>query len=106
MCYTEIKERYFREDKVWEFLYVINQVTWQKAYVESGVNAKFDVFLDVFFYYYDTTFSAKTVSLRESGKIGSLNELKTPVIRYQFLDNQRGINRPDKKRFRIIKFAE
>jgi len=42
------------------------------------------------FYYYDTTFSAKTVYLRESGKIGSLNELKTPVKRCIFLDNQRG----------------
>jgi len=49
MCYTEIKERYFREDKVWEFLYLINEVTWQKACVESHVNAKFDVFLDAFF---------------------------------------------------------
>ena len=44
-----MKERYFREDKIWEFLYVINQVTWQKAYVESDVNAKFNVFLGVFF---------------------------------------------------------
>ena len=58
------------------------------------------------FYYYNTTFSAKTVYLRKSEKFGSLNELKTPVIRYQFLDNQRGKNRPDKKRFRILKFAE
>jgi len=49
VCYTEIKERYFREHKIWEFLYLINQVTWQKAYVESVVNAKFDVILDVFF---------------------------------------------------------
>ena len=31
------------------------------------------------FYYYDTTFSAKAVYMRESGKIGSLNELKTLV---------------------------
>jgi len=44
----------------------------------------------IFFYYYDTTFSAKTVHLRKSGKIGSLNELNTPVKRFQFLDNQRG----------------
>jgi hypothetical protein len=41
-------------------------------------------------YYYDTTSSAKTVYLRESGKIASLNELKTPVKIFQFLDNQRG----------------
>jgi hypothetical protein len=44
------------------------------------------------FFYYETTFSAKTVYLRESGKIGSLHELKTPVKRLQFLDNQRGKN--------------
>jgi hypothetical protein len=52
------------------------------------------------FYYYDTTFSAKTVYLRESGKIGSLNELKTPVKICLFLDNQREKNGPSKKRFR------
>jgi len=45
--HTEIK-RHFREDKVWEFLYLINQVTWQTAYVESDVKAKSDVSLDVF----------------------------------------------------------
>ena len=44
-----IKERYFRADNLWKLLYPLNQVTWQKAYVESDVNAKFDVFLDVFF---------------------------------------------------------
>jgi fucose permease len=43
------KERHFREYKLWEFLYLANQVTCQKVYVESVVNAKFDVFLDVFF---------------------------------------------------------
>jgi hypothetical protein len=63
--HIEIKERHFREDKVWEFLCLKNQVTWHEAYVESDVNAKSDVFLDVFFYYCNTTFSAKTVYLRE-----------------------------------------
>jgi len=50
------------------------------------------------FYYYDTNFSAKTVYLRELGKIGTLNELKTPVKRCQFLDEQRekmGLPRKD-----------
>ena len=52
-------------------------------YIESDVNAKFDVFW-IFFYYYDTIFFAKTECLRKSGKIGSQNELKTPVKRFQF----------------------
>jgi hypothetical protein len=72
------------------------------VYIESDVNAKFDVFLDIF-YYYETTFSAKTVYLRKSGKIGSLNQLKTPVKRLQFLDNQRGKNGPARKRFRLYR---
>ena len=36
-------------------------------------------FSECLFYYYDTTFSAKAVYMRESGKTGSLNELKTLV---------------------------
>ena len=44
-----IKRRYFRVDNLWELLYPINQVTWQKANAESDVNVKFDVFLKVFF---------------------------------------------------------
>jgi hypothetical protein len=56
------KERHFREDKVWEFLYLINKVTWQKAYVESDINAKFDVFLDVFFIIMTPFFSQNSIS--------------------------------------------
>jgi len=89
ICYTEIKERHFRENKEWGFLYLINQATRQKVYVESGVNAKFNIFWTSFFHYYDTTISSKTVYLRESGKTGSLCEVKTPVKRCQFLDKQR-----------------
>jgi hypothetical protein len=58
-------------------------------------------FFGCLFYYYDTTFSAKMVYLRELGKIGSLNELKTPVKICLFLGNQRGKNGPASKRFRI-----
>jgi len=58
------------------------------------------------FYYYDTTFSAKTVYLREHGKIVSMNEMKTSVKRCQFLEKQRGKNGPARKTFRILKFTE
>jgi hypothetical protein len=43
----------------------------------------------LFFYYYDTTFSAKTVYLWESRKNGSIIEVKRPVKRSQFLEKQR-----------------
>ena len=39
--HTELKERHCGENKLWELLYLLNQVTWQEAYVESDVNAKF-----------------------------------------------------------------
>ena len=55
------------------------------------------MFFWIFFYYYDNTFSVKTVYLRKSGKTGSLNELKTPVKRFQFLDNQTRKNGPARK---------
>jgi len=70
------------------------------VYIESDVNAKLDVFSGCLFYYYDTTFSAKTVYLRELGKFGSLNELKTPVKKCLFLDDDKK-NRPASTRFRI-----
>jgi len=61
-------------------------------------------FFWIFLHYYDdTTFSTKTVYLRKSGKIGSMNEQKTPVKRFQFLDNQRGKNGPARKRFRLYR---
>ena len=63
-------------------------------YVESDLNAKFDVFSGCLFYHYDTTFSAKTVYLRESGKFGSLSELKTPVKRSLFLNNKKKMDLP------------
>ena len=61
------------------------------------------MFFWIFFYYYDNTFSVKTVYLRKSGKTGSLNELKTPVKRFQFLDNQTRKNGPARKRFRVYR---
>ena len=44
-----------------EFLYLINQVTWQKAYLESDVNTKYDVFLDILFIIM-TLFSQNNIS--------------------------------------------
>ena len=49
ICHTELKERHCGENKLWELLYLLNQVTRQEAYVQSDVNAKFDVFLSVIY---------------------------------------------------------
>jgi hypothetical protein len=44
--------------------------------------------------------------VKESGKLGSTDEMKTPVKRCQFLDKQREKNGPARKRFTILKFTE
>ena len=48
-CHTELKERHCGENKLWELLYLLNHITWQEAYVESNVNAKFDLFMSVIY---------------------------------------------------------
>ena len=58
-----IKKRQFSEASVQEFLYILNQVTWQEVYVESDVNAKFNTFMDVFLHCYNNAFPIKTVYL-------------------------------------------
>jgi len=60
-----------------------------KSVCRISCTCKIWCFPGCLFYYYDTTFSAKTVYLRESGKIGSINELKISVKRCQFLHEQR-----------------
>jgi hypothetical protein len=60
-----------------------------KSVCRISCKCKIWCFSGCLFYYYNTTFSAKTVDLRESWKIGSLSELKTPVKICQILDNQR-----------------
>jgi hypothetical protein len=77
-----IKKRQFSEANIQEFLYLLNQVTWQEVYVESDVNAKFNIFMDVFLYCYNIAFPNKTVHVRDTIKIiGLLKELKYPAKR-------------------------
>jgi hypothetical protein len=63
-----IEKRQFSEANVQEFLYLLNQVTWQEGYVESDVNAKFNTFMDVFLYCYNIAFPIKTVHVRDTIK--------------------------------------
>ena len=51
-----IKKRQFSETNVQEFLCLLNQVTWQEVYVESDVNAKFNIFMDLFLHCYNNAF--------------------------------------------------
>jgi len=74
---------------VWE-LYPLNQVTWQRAYVESDVNAKSEVFLDFFIIMMTLLFLPRQYIWGNQEKL-------------EFLDNQRGKNGPARKRFRLYR---
>jgi len=54
-----------REDNVWEFFYLLNQITWQEVHIESDVNEKCNSFLDIFLH--------TTVHLRESVRKNWIN---------------------------------
>jgi hypothetical protein len=85
-----IKSRLFREDNIWEFFYLLTEVTWQQVYVESDVNAKFEVFIYIFLYYNDTAFAIKTVYWRESVRRNCITQgMKVSSKRMRFLDNLR-----------------
>ena len=47
--HTEIKEDILEKIRYGNFYIPMKQVTWQKAYAESDLNAKCYVFLDVLF---------------------------------------------------------
>jgi hypothetical protein len=85
-----IKKRQFSEANVQEFLYLLNKVTWQEVYVESDVNAKFNTFMDVFLYCYNTAFPMKTVHVRDTIK----NNWITQGIKF----SSKKMRLPDKQR--------
>jgi hypothetical protein len=63
-----IKRRQFSDDNVQEFLYLLNQVTWQEVYTASYVNAKLNVFIDIFLYFCNIAFPLKTVYVKDTIK--------------------------------------
>jgi len=75
-----IKKRQFSEANLQEFLYLLNQVTWQEVNVKSDINAKFSTFMDVFLHCYNNAFPIKTVHMRDTIKTnGLLKESKFPA---------------------------
>jgi hypothetical protein len=52
-----VLKRHFRENNIREFKYLLNKETWQEVLTETDVNAKFEVFMNLFMYSFDTAFS-------------------------------------------------
>lgn len=63
-----IKKRNFNETNTQEFLYLLQQVTWQEVYVESETNAKFSAFMDIFLHCYRIAFPIITLHIRNTAK--------------------------------------
>jgi hypothetical protein len=51
--------RQFGKGKIREFQHLLNKVTWQEVFLESHVNAKFNVFMDIFQYLFDIALPLK-----------------------------------------------
>jgi hypothetical protein len=68
--------RQFGEGNVKELQHLLNKITWQEVFLKSSVNAKFNVFMDVFWYLFDTAFPLKLVQLRNSSRNSWITQLK------------------------------
>jgi hypothetical protein len=85
-----IKKRQFSEANVQEFIYLLNQVTWQEVYVETDVNAKFNTFMDVFLYCYNNNFPIKTVRVGDTIKNNWITQgIKISSKKMRLIDKQR-----------------
>ena len=85
-----IKKRHFSEANVQEFLYLLNQVTWQEVYVEPDISAKFITFMGVFLHCYNNAFPIKTVHMGDTIKNKWITQgIKISSKIMQLLDNQR-----------------
>jgi hypothetical protein len=98
-----IKKRQFNEANVQEFLYLLNQVTWQEVDVESDVNAKFSTFMDIFLHCYNTAFPIKIKHVRDTIKNHWTTQgIKTSSKKMRLLDNQKKMTVMEKKDLEYI----
>ena len=51
-----VLKRHFRENNIREFKYLLTKETWQEVLTETEVNAKFEVFMNLFMHSFDTAF--------------------------------------------------
>ena len=51
-----VLKRHFRENNIRDFKYLLTKRTWQRVLRETEVNAKFEVFINLFLHSFDTAF--------------------------------------------------
>jgi hypothetical protein len=62
----KVFERELNEENMQEFLYLLQQESWQDVYREVDANTKFNKFLDNFIHYYDIAFPIRLIPKREA----------------------------------------
>jgi hypothetical protein len=58
----KVGKRIFYEGSIEELKYNLNKELWEEVFVEPDVNGKFNVFMDLFCYYFDIRFPLKLVN--------------------------------------------
>jgi exonuclease III len=56
-----ILKRQFKDSNINEFKYLLSKETWQEVFAETEVNAKFEVFMNIFMHLFDVAFPLKLV---------------------------------------------
>jgi hypothetical protein len=54
-------KRLFSDSNISEFKYLLSKETWQDVFMETEVNAKFEVFMNTFVHSFDIAFPLKLV---------------------------------------------
>jgi hypothetical protein len=55
----KVRKIIFYEGSIEELKYNLNKELWEEVFVEPDVNGKFNVFIDIFCYYFDMCFPLK-----------------------------------------------
>ena len=85
-----INKRQYSEANVQEFIQLLDQVTWQEVYDELNVNTKFNKFMEIFLYYYNTAFPIKTIRTRDKQKASWITKgIKNSSKKMRLLNKQK-----------------
>ena len=84
---TAIKKRQFTDNTVQEFIYLLEEESWDEDLLLVGVNIAFNAFVIMFMYYFNPVFPIKTSYLNNNSKNKWLTKgLTVSRNRTQFLN--------------------
>jgi hypothetical protein len=63
-----IKKRLFTHNTLEEFMYPLQEESWDKVLLSDDVNISFQAFMNTFMYYFNTAFLIKTSYMNNNNK--------------------------------------